>query len=226
MAAILRFFVTYAPLVYALLAVGLLLVIRSLWRSLKEGRDSVFGLEREMAQRRTSQAVAFLVILLLIGSGELALTVFLAPGLPAALLLSTPTINLGAVPTTTLSPEFLSASNVATPVATPGAEAGGCIPGQIMLTSPKAGAEVRGQIELKGTADIPNFGFYKYEAAPLGSENWATIQAGRAAVVDGTLGFWDTSVLPPGDYLLRLVVTDNQGQALPPCVVALRLLGP
>ncbi len=223
MEAIIRFFVLYAPLVYLLLAVGLLLVIRRLLRSVKEGHVSVFGLEREMAQRRTNQAVAMLVILLLIGLGELVLSSFLAPGLPAASMLTTPTVNLLSVPTNTLSPELVATLGAETSVATPGTS--GCIPGQIMLTFPEAASEVRGQITLKGTADIPNFGFYKYEVAPLGSDNWSTIQAGREVVVDGTLGLWDTTALTPGDYLLRLVVTDNQGQALPPCVVPVRVVG-
>ena len=65
----------------------------------------------------------------------------------------------------------------------------------------------------------------KYEIASLGSDNWSTIQAGGQVVVDGTLGLWDTTELTPGDYLLRLVVTDNQGQALPPCVVTVRVVG-
>jgi hypothetical protein len=225
MEAIIRFFVLYAPLVYLLLAVGLLLVLRSLLRSLKEGRDSVFGLEREMAQRRTNQAIAVLVIILLMGLGELVLSSFLAPGLPASAVLTTPTLSLLSVPTNTLSPELMATMSAETPVATPGTEASGCIPGQIMLTFPESASEVRGQITLKGTADIPNFGFYKYEVAPLSSDNWSTIQAGREVVVDGTLGLWDTTELTPGDYMLRLVVTDNQGQALPPCVVTVRVVG-
>jgi hypothetical protein len=225
MEAILRFFVLYAPLVYLLLAVGVLLVIRRLLRSLRAGHDAVFGLEREMAQRRTNQAVAALVIILLIGLGELVLSSFLAPGLPASFMLTTPTINLLAVPTSTLSPELMATLGAATPMATPGAEASGCIPGQIMLTFLAPASEVKGQITLKGTADIPNFGFYKYEVAPLGSDNWSTIQAGREVVTDGSLGLWDTTELTPGDYMLRLVVTDNQGQALPPCVVTVRVVG-
>ena len=225
MEAIIRFFVLYAPLVYLLLVVGLLLVLRSLLRSLKEGRDSVFGLEREMAQRRTNQAIALLVIILLMGLGELVLSSFLAPGLPASAVLTTPTLSLLSVPTNTLSPELMATVSAETPVATPGTAASGCIPGQIMLTFPESASEVRGQITLKGTADIPNFGFYKYEVAPLSSDNWSTIQAGHKVVQDGELGFWDTTALTPGDYMLRLVVTDNQGQALPPCVVTVRVVG-
>ena len=49
-----------------------------------------------------------------------------------------------------------------------------------MLTEPKDGDEVSGVVTLKGTADIPNFGFYKYEVAKPGDAVWLTISAGRA----------------------------------------------
>jgi len=225
METILHFFVTYAPLIYLLFAVGLLLVGRNLFRSVMEERNSVFGLEREIAHQRTSRAVTILVILLLLTAGEMVLSVFLAQGLPASALLSTPTVNILAVPTSTLSPEIMATLSATTPLASTGAEASGCIPGQIMLTSPKVGAVVSGQVALDGTASIPNFGFYKYEFTQKGSEIWSTIQAGNIAIVNGTIGLWDTSGLIPGDYLLRLVVTDNIGNALPPCVVPVRVKG-
>ena len=100
----------------------------------------------------------------------------------------------------------------------------GCIPGEIALSSPKAGEEIKGIIDLIGTVNVPNLGFYKYEVAPLGSDTWATISAGRNIVSDSSLGRWNTTALTPGDYQLRLVVTDNQGTALPPCVVPVRVL--
>jgi hypothetical protein len=93
-----------------------------------------------------------------------------------------------------------------------------------MLTSPKPGEEIKGSIELTGTVNISNFGFYKYEVAPQGSETWATISAGRNIVVNGPLGRWDTTAMTPGDYQLRLVVTDNEGQALQACVVPVRIV--
>ncbi|HSR31147.1 MAG TPA: hypothetical protein VLY63_11335, partial [Anaerolineae bacterium] len=81
-----------------------------------------------------------------------------------------------------------------------------------------------GTVEIRGTVDIPELGFYKYEVSPAGSDTWATIAAGRAAVIDGSLGQWDTSALPPGDYQLRLVVSDTQGRALPACGIPVRVL--
>jgi hypothetical protein len=92
------------------------------------------------------------------------------------------------------------------------------------LTSPQAGDEIKGTIELIGTVNIPNFGFYKYEVARMGSDTWATISANRDPVIDGLIGRWNTTALTPGDYQLRLVVTDNQGKMLPACVVPVRVV--
>jgi hypothetical protein len=43
-------------------------------------------------------------------------------------------------------------------------------------------------------------------------------------VRDDLLGRWDTTALTPGDFQLRLVVSDNQGQQEPPCIVVLRVI--
>jgi hypothetical protein len=45
--------------------------------------------------------------------------------------------------------------------------------------------KLKASIELTGTVNIPNFGFYKYEVAPAGSDTWATISAGRASCCEG-----------------------------------------
>jgi hypothetical protein len=106
----------------------------------------------------------------------------------------------------------------------PGINSLGCVPSQVILTSPQPGEEVQGTIDLIGTVNIPSFGFYKYEVASQGSDTWATISAGREVVINGTIGRWDTTALTPGDYQLRLVVTDNEGNSLPPCTVPVRVL--
>ena len=109
---------------------------------------------------------------------------------------------------------------------TPTIQAAGCIPGQIDITTPKPGDTLKGSIELVGTAAIPNFGFYKYEFAPLGSENWNAIVANNKVVQDGKLVTWDTSAITPGDYQLRLVVSDNQGINFPVCIIPVRIIAP
>jgi hypothetical protein len=224
MASILRFFDFYAPLIYLILAIWGAVAVRRLWRAWRESHSAVFGLERELAQRRISQGIVLIVLIVLLLVGELVFDSILAPSMPALTMLQTPTANPLAVPTETLLP-FITPEATMSPAVTV-ETSGGCIPGQIMITFPEPATEIRGQVMITGSANVPNFGFYKYEMTPLGLDQWSTISAGREVVQDGDLGRWDTSQLTPGDYLLRLVVTDNQGNSFPACVIPVRVLAP
>jgi hypothetical protein len=130
-------------------------------------------------------------------------------------------LNLLVTPVGTLSAEQLTQYAAAPAAANAGST--GCIPDELIITSPEPGDEISGTIEIKGTVNIENFGFYKYEVASQGSDIWATISAGRETVINNTIGRWDTSALTPGDYQLRIVVTDNKGQPIPPCVIPVRI---
>ncbi len=77
---------------------------------------------------------------------------------------------------------------------------------------------------LRATINFPNLGFYKYEFTPQGNEEWLTIAAGDENMLDAELNPWDTTNLTPGDYQLRLVAINNLGEALPPCVIPVRVL--
>jgi hypothetical protein len=194
-----------------------------MWRSWREWRDSVYGLEREFALRRLGQATAAAFFILALVFVEFFIATFIAPSLPATDILATPTLDLLLTPANTLSPE--QATQAALSPVTQAAPSGmsGCVPDQIMITAPEPGDEVSGTVEISGTANVPNFGFFKYEIAPMGSQNWATISAERTPKVNGVLGQWNTSSLTNGFYFLRLVITDNVGVALEPCVIAVRV---
>ena len=79
-------------------------------------------------------------------------------------------------------------------------------------------------VDLIGTANVPNFGFYKYEIALEGTQNWATVSAEREPKNNELLGKWNTLSLSNGNYFLRLVITDNVGNSLEPCVISIRVL--
>lgn len=226
MTTILRFFAEYAVLIYLLLAVGLVFALRALFRARHELGQSVFGLERELAHRHIGQAMTALTLVALLAGSEVVLTAFLAPNLPAFSLLSTQTINPLTTQTSTIPPELLQTIGALTPQPTATAQASGCIPGQIMITYPKPGDIIKGSIVLLGTANIPNFGYFYYEFSAAGSETWQSIEGGNQAVQDGNLGKWDTSLITPGNYNLRLVVTDSQADVLPACIVPLQITAP
>ena len=226
MGPIYRSLAAYEPLIYIALAIWGLFVFRSMYRSWREWQDSVYSLEREFALTRLVRATAIALLVLGLVFAEFFIATFVAPALPASDILATPTLDLLASPAGTISPE-LATQNAISPVLSPvPSGSSGCIPDQLIITAPEPGDEVRGTVKLVGTADTPNFGFYKYEVTPLGIENWVTVSAGREPKRNADLGDWDTTTLPNGDYFLRLVVTDNVGTSLEPCVIAVRVLNP
>ncbi len=222
MAEFYRFLASYEVLIYIMLAIGGLFSFRWLWRSWREWQVAVYSLEREFSSRRFGRSAVISTFIVIMFCVEFFMATFIIPGLPADVFLTTPTLDLISTPTGTLSAEMMTQFSGQLPQGT--ASTTGCIQGQIAITFPQPGDEVKGAIELLGSVNIPNFGFYKYEVAPAGSDTWATISAGRAIVNNGPLGRWDATALTPGDYQLRLVVTDNQGQNLPACVVPVRIV--
>lgn len=226
MGPIYRSLAAYEPLIYIALAIWSLFVFRSMYRSWREWQDSVYSLEREFALTRLVRSTAIALLVLGLVFAEFFIATFVAPALPASDILATPTLNLLASPAGTISPE-LATQDAISPVLSPvPSGSSGCIPEQLIITSPEPGDEVNGTVTLVGTANIPNFGFYKYEVTPLGVESWATVSAGRQPRQNDELGDWDTTTLANGDYFLRLVVTDNVGISLEPCVIAIRILNP
>jgi hypothetical protein len=222
-ASVYRALGTHEVLVYIILTGGALFAFRWLWRSWSEWRRAVYSLEKEFALRRMGQATATVALVFVLFCGEVVTASFVLPGLPADVLVSTATPDLRALPTGTVGADL--ATEIAATGAAPSTP-GGCVAGSIEIASPKSGQEISGTLDIRGTVDIPQFGFYKYEVAPAGSDAWSTISAGRDRIRDGSLGQWDTSAATPGDYQLRLIVTDNQGRALPACVVQVRVSAP
>jgi len=217
-----RFLASYEALIYILLVIGGMFAFRWLWNSWREWQGAVYKLEREFSVRRLGQSAAVSILIVIMFCVEFFMASFIIPGLPSEVFLSTPTIDVLATPTGTLSAEFMTQFAALPPPAA--ANTTGCIPNQVIITSPEPGEQVQGTVELIGTVNIPNLGFYKYEVAFQGSDTWATISADRVVVINGILGRWDTAALTPGDYQLRLVVTDNQGESLSPCVVPVRVM--
>ena len=101
----------------------------------------------------------------------------------------------------------------------------GCEPDKIIITSPESGEIINGTVTISGTANVPNFGFYKYEVALRGTDNWTTISAQSETKQNEELGILTTTVLTPGDYLLRVVVLDNATQVIGTCIITIRIKG-
>lgn len=224
MGEILRFFKDNEVIIYLILGGFAFWQIRNFILAWEELRNAAFGLERESAQSRLNWVATMLILAFMLGIGEFVVVSFVVPKVPDASPLLTPTLDLLASPTVTLEPGSQAA--IATPALAIETAMSDCIPDQIDIISPQNGTTVKDIVEIIGSADIPNFGFYKFEMAAINDTSWLTIQAGDTITREGRLGFWDTTRLSPGDYGLRLVLTDNQGESHPPCTIQVRVEPP
>jgi hypothetical protein len=222
--ALFRFLVQYEVLVYLILTIGAVFAARSLWKAWSEWHSAVFGLEKELSFQKVRISGALFILLIMIGLSQFCLVSFIVPFLPATTFQPTPTSDLLQTPSPVAPPGAELTAQIGIP-ATPAGTIG-CIPGQIMFSSPQPGGEVRGKAILTGTINVPNFGFFKYEYALQGSEAWTTMAAGDKVIIEGELGVWDTSQLVPGDYQIRLLVIDNVGKPMPACILPVRVIAP
>jgi hypothetical protein len=221
---LLRFLEKYEIWVYVILGIAAIFYIQRLFLAWRDWRDSVFGLEKESAQRKLTAALTILVLLALFVIGEFFVVSFVVPATPQ-IAIATPTLDLLATVTVTLP----SANQLVTPTgsdisATQAPLSEGCVKGQIEWTAPLPGATVSSSVELRGTVNVPNLGFFKYEYSEPGSDAWITIAAGNQPLINAIIGYWNTSQLASGDYKLRLVVADNQNKLFPACVVQIRIV--
>ncbi len=227
MQAILRFLKTYEVGVYLLLGVAFLLYLKRMMSAWKDLQSALFRLEHEEAQRRLRRAFTGVVLTVGLALTVFALVTFAAPAQVGGIVLPTPTVDLlaaGGTPTPGATP---TPEGTPTPLPTPVLDTGGCVPDRVFISSPSTGDTISGEVTIEGTADIPNFGFYKVEFAPANEALFLTIGVGRAPRREAPLiEAWDTSHLPEGDYIIQLVVTDTQGEALPPCRVRVHIAPP
>jgi hypothetical protein len=228
MDVILRFLMNNEVWIYALLGIGAFIFLQRTYRTWREWRGTFFGLERELARQKFNIDVTGLIVVFFLAATVFGLVTFVAPSRPQVASLATPTIDFLATPTVTLpAGTRLPATPTGLALSAQTVVSEGCQAGRVDWTFPKNGGELKGTVILKGTVNVTNLGFYKYEFSPTGSTVWTTISAGNTNRTDSDLGGqWNTAQLVPGDYRLRLVVADNQNTLLPACVINIRIVSP
>lgn len=211
---------------YLILGVISIFLISKLFNAISQWRDAAFGLEREIAQRKFGTSLTLLILIFILAISDFFLVSYSSSFMPNLTGVATPTMNLLASPTATLP----IVDEVTTPLSqttiTPTVSQDGCIPGQLEWIFPQQGSEVSDVVKLIGTVNISNFGFYKYEYTEPGNSIWKTIAGGNTTKLEEEIGAWNTTQLIPGDYLLRLVVLDNQNFEFPACIVQVRVIIP
>lgn len=216
---IIDFFVQYETTIYIIFGIAALFPLRSLFLAFLEWKKAVFGLEKEIAFNKVRAASTILIIFAMLMIGQFCVVSFIFPVLPSIDFLATPTIDL-LNPPKTLSPQELTTQPT---LETVPEGSFGCTAGKLVIASPRPGEMISGKTTIVGTINVENFGFYKYEYSK-GDDIWVTIAAGDKIVVNGDLGNWDVSQLTPGSYQLRLLVTDNVGNALPTCSIPVMIV--
>lgn len=225
---LLRFLSGAEVWIYLLLGMFGIIYFRRLMKATQQKQAAIFGLERKNAQNKVNAAITMLVIIGLFILVEAVIVSFVVPSVPGVSLFATPTVSL--VDTSVAgTPLQLGLTVEPTSLATPQSGvplmSAGCVKDQIEWTYPVMGDELSGTVELEGTVNIIGLGFFKYEYSQPGSDVWTTIAAGNTTKKAEPLGgAWNTAQLTPGDYLLRLVVSDNQNQTLTPCVIQVRVV--
>lgn len=222
---ILRGLTIYSTGIFILLGLGLLIYLRKFIFGLREWQGSVFGLEKDQAQRKLISATTGLTLILLLLIGEFLLITVIRPRMSQVPDGQSIVTNPLVTPTTTLSPgDNLTPEPVLSPALDQENLVSECVEGVLEITSPINGEQVSGTVELIGSVNVEDFGSYKYEYSTTGTINWVTIAAGNQLKLDESLGFWYTSALTPGPYLLKLVPLDNMGEELPPCIISVEVV--
>lgn len=222
MQQVIEFLAEIELLIYFILGIAFILYVRRLLVSINEYRSAMFGLEKEAAQRKLIKTITILILVGLLILMEFIIVVFLKPEYPQQPEYATPTPEETPTETST-TPEVIPTDATQTPTPHPQAQIEGfpsnCVAGVLEFTEPVQGDTVEGVVELKGTVNTPAFGSYKYEYSPAGEINWITVAAGSELIIDDSLGYWYTTSLIPGDYVLKLVALDNQGNERTPCMI-------
>lgn len=222
---VVQFLTTYEIWIYAILGLAALGFLSRLFKAISYWRDATFGIEKDIAKRRFINAGMALIVLFVFAISEFFFVSFSASVLPSMQAIPSPTIDVLATATPTLPPVENSAqTEVVQNSPTPQPDT--CIPGLVNWISPAAGDQISDVVPLFGEVSIPNFGFFKYEYAAVGSEIWTTIAGGNEIKEDNSIGSWNTTQLLAGDYLLRLVVLDNQNAEFGSCIVTVRVKNP
>ncbi len=92
------------------------------------------------------------------------------------------------------------------------------------ITAPAPGTPINGGFAIRGSANIPNFQFYKLEVRADAAQSYVTFfTSTKPVTTDSELGTLNANAFPPGLYWIQLVVVDNTGNyPIAPCQIRLR----
>ncbi|HEY4689029.1 MAG TPA: hypothetical protein VIK33_06935 [Anaerolineae bacterium] len=250
MAAFIRAIEQFAIVLYGVCLVGVAWSVRAAWQANRERTQTLYSLEREAASTRIGRAVLSAAGFLVLGVLVFLVAQFVAPSLPTnlptptplgPLVTLTPTLTPFPTPTPqstptpdgTLNPTIGPAETVESPTPEPTPASippASCPDPNVQITAPRDGDVFSSAFQIVGTANIPNFGFYKFVLnGPFTNfEDRTAGEVVRTPVVDGLLGVFDPTPLldAAGVYRFSLVAVDNVGSEVPHCSISLQFVRP
>jgi hypothetical protein len=242
----LQILANYAGLIYLACVVGMVLYLREIFAARLDRKQSLYSLEREAANARASRGVLMIFVIALLAGATYLLSTYVAPSLtieqaattptpPFTLTTETPAPTLQPSPTRTPRPTLTPTGQATAPIAAtpavvesptpspPPLPPASCPDPNVQLIAPAPGQTFNGSIQLRGTADSPNFAFYKFTLKGPATNNVAQTVGDvvRAPRRDAVLGNIDGASLlaQPGTYIISLIVVDNTGNEAPACSV-------
>jgi len=121
----------------------------------------------------------------------------------------------------TPTPDVPTETPTLEPTATAAVVAAACGDPHSTINGPGVNQPLSGVIPISGVASHDSFQFYKLEYAPGANATggFTYFAGGQVQITGGVLGNIDTTVLPNGEYTIRLTVVDQVGNFPPPCDV-------
>jgi hypothetical protein len=232
-----------APVLYILAAGGALLGLRSFLRARYDLRLSQFSLEREQAEERGGWAITQILLLIEVGILFFVLanvtytawdqhenpnavvvtpsqTVAFSTGVPLdtgqSFTVPTPVQEgIEIRPTQPPSPTFAGTVQ-------PADDPVGCLADQVNITLPSNGQVIFENQPVMGTANIQNFGYYRFEIRNIeeGGEFGVMEADYTSPVTNGPLGQLIPQNFVPGEYRFRLAVFDTTGSTRGACEIS------
>ena len=232
MQTLISFIARISFILYVLIATGVFFSIRRLFVSRQYRRVAVFGLEKEKAQNDQRAAINAIIALLIAATAVYAVTNIIEPNVnfgQEEMITPTPEIFVAAAPTATPAivlyptitptPGLPPAEAEAASVEDEGEPIDGCAIIGSNITVPEPGQNVSGQVQVEGEANVFDFAQYKFEVkGDFTGNEWVVVGTFNTPRT-GFLGTWDSTSLAPGNYILRMVVSQSSGNIVTPCEV-------
>lgn len=216
MDSLFTFLIRYQYWIYAVLALILLIYLKKLISAVQDWNATIFGLEREYAQKKLNTALAMVIVSVLLLVAEFVSVNYLITDRAVIDPVSGVALIAPAVDSDIVANE---------PLPDESGYRGGCEIGVLEWISPRQSEVIQGLYTLSATVNVPDMGFFRYDYAPLNDPtSWNAISAGNLPVIEGVLGPLATTEIENGDYILRLQVLSKTNEVWDPCDVSIRIL--